>query len=612
MARSNHKTPAVLVSVAALILLSAVWRPACAAESSPAGAAAADWSLPANQAEKLGPELAGKVAQWDALTPEDRMKVLLQCMGILGDGADALCLKVLRYESTPALLRRASLWFIDNGRKEHVSALMEIAGARKEPAIVFVAATLAAQYGETDKATALLEQAQTGDTSVALLLAGLYEKRGDFKKAEAGYKALADLEPANIRFIAKYAEMLVRNGDRPKALEALQEIPLGHEDSVEANLDYVGALHDLGFAEEAVAAATDAARKFKDYRFPYLLAGFARDAGDRDGAMKHYFDALEMASREPELRLLVAESGELILESADFDKEFADLRNSASRAEIDANYRSAVWLNLLIARVAAEKGKAPDAVAACQAVWDDGDRAAIIFDDLPALLGGMLGRAGAWEKAAEIYKAAIDSGERKQEYYVARGRCYLKAGKPEDAVKAWGALIEGEGAMDPQRHLALVDALLANGMAQEAERASWEAVGRFPAEIEIVLQRLKILMGNGRANEAAQLITETLKRVEPAHQAEAAYAIVMALPQDANLQELVDSALAANAGTERKLAEALLERAEALEADGKKEEAVALCRKILALAPNETVAAKAREIMSRLGISNTGEADRND
>jgi len=493
MARSNHKTCAALACVAALILLSAAGRPAFAAEASP------DRSLPADQAAKLGPELAA-----------------------------------------------------------------------------------------------------------------LYEKRGDFEKAEAAFRALLDLEPSNIYFITKYAEMLARH-DRPKALEALKEIP--REDSVEANLDYVAALHRLGFADESIAAADDAAMKFRDYRFPYMLAGFARDAGDRDGAMKYYIDALEIASHEPEVRLLVAECGGLILEAADFDREFADLQDKAARETEDANFKAAVYRNLLIAHIAAEKGKTADAEAACQAVWDNRDRAEIIFDDLPALLGGMLERAGAWEKAAEIYKAAIDSGEQKPEYYMALGRAYLKEHTPDPdlALATWRELVKDEKGMNPVNHFLLVETLLANKMTDEADKASMEAVSQFPAAIELVIQRLKILTGGDRdPDAAAKLIADALKQVDPAHQAEAAYAIVMALPPDADAQKLIERALAENDKIEQALVEALLKQAEALAAENKKDEAIALCNKVLALAADEASAAKAREIIKRLETGNTQEAGGND
>jgi len=493
MARSNHKTCAALVCVAALILLSAAGRPAFAAEASP------DRSLPADQAAKLGPELAA-----------------------------------------------------------------------------------------------------------------LYEKRGDFEKAEAAFKALVDLEPSNIYFITKYAEMLARH-DRPKALEALKKIPRGREDSVEANLDYVAALHRLGFADESVAAADDAAMKFRDYRFPYMLAGFAREAGDRDGAMKYYIDALGIASHEPEVRLLVAECGGLILEAADFDREFTALRNGAALAESNAEFKKAVCLNLIAAYAASEKGNAADAEAACRAVWDNRDRAGIIFDDLPALLGGMLERAGAWEKAAEIYRAAIDSGEQNPRYYMALGRAYLKASNPDLALATWRELVKDQRGMNPANHFLLVETLLANGMTDEADKASAEAVEQFPAAIELVIQRLKILTGGDRdPDAAAKLIADTLKQVDPAHQAEAAYAIVMALPSDADAQKIIERALAENGKIEQALVEALLKQAEALAAENKKDEAIALCNKVLALAADEASAAKAREIIKRLETGNTQEAGGND
>jgi tetratricopeptide (TPR) repeat protein len=601
MAQSRRNIIAAIACASALLLLAVSAR---ADEPAPA-AQSADWSLPAEQAQKAGPEIAGKIAQWASLPPEERMRVLVQCIGILGGDADSLCLKVLRHETAPALLKRASAWFIDNGRKEHVPLLLEIAGERKDSAIVFAAATLAAQYGETDKAVALLEAAQPADASNLLLLADLCEKRGDFEKAEAAYKSLLALEPANTRFAVRYAGMLVRKDDIPRALEVLLEIRRANEDSVEAFLDYVAALREFGLLQ-VIDMATEGARRFKDYRFPYMAANFARDVtGNPKAAMARYLDALPLAAREPELSLVASELAGLLVESADFEKEYADLRKKADKALSDGDFRAVVYLNLVIAYVAVEKRNSGDADAACKAVWGNAEMSHVTFDDLPSLLGGLLERAGAWETAAEIYQAAIERDESRPDYRKALGRCYLEEGKRDDALAAWRALVEGERGADPKNYFILVDTLMANNLKQEAEDESRKAVARFPEEIDLVLQRLKILVENGKAEDAVQLITDTLRLVQPERRAAGADAIVMTLPPDADARKLIEVA-------SRALAKALLDRADALAAEGKKDEALAACRKAVEISRDEAIAGRARELMKRLEAGDAGEAGGND
>ena len=570
-------------------------------ESAAPAQANEDWSLPAELAKRAGQEIAGRIAKWNTLEPAAKHRLLLECIGILGDDADVVCLKVLRHETSPEVMSRASVWFLENGRREDVGPLMEIAGGRRQTVVVYAAAMLAVRYGRNDDAISLLEKQQPPDISCAGLLADIYEKTGNAQKAEEALRTLLRLEPDNMAFSARLAAMLLGRGDRKGALETLRETSGRREDSVEAQLDLVSALNRIGFTAEAATAAKAGGKRFGDYRFHRLLADFALAAGKKDEAVACYYDALGVVTREADLILVSGEMSRLAARLADFDKFFKELKAKAANAVEQGHYNDAVRYNFLLAWIATGKGNAEEAKSACRAVWGNSNRAAALsFEDLPSVLGGMLARVEGWEAAANIYKGVLEYGPAKTAYRLALGYCYLKMGKKEEALSEWRKIVDGEGAHEPRNYLILVQVLLAGGMTEEAEKTSWDAVGAFPADRNLIAQRLRILIAGGNYSEAAKLIGDTLHKVEPAHQAEWAAAFVLTLPETADLNKLIDAATGGGRAASEELAGLLMRRADGLAAENRIEDALALYKKILLLTPTGENAEKAREKRSRL------------
>ncbi|RKY23340.1 MAG: hypothetical protein DRP79_09370, partial [Planctomycetota bacterium] len=90
------------------------------------------WYLPPEQRARLGDARVEKLRKWESLGEKERMRLLVNCIWRLGDEADVLCFKVLRYEvprykEFGQILRRAARWFIENGREEHLQELFAIA-----------------------------------------------------------------------------------------------------------------------------------------------------------------------------------------------------------------------------------------------------------------------------------------------------------------------------------------------------------------------------------------------------------------------------------------------------------------------------------------------------
>ncbi len=551
------------------------------------------WQLSGEYRERLGGEVAERWRNWETLEDEERMRLFVGCIWILGDDADALCFKVLRHEKSAVIIRRATRWFAESGRGEHIAELLKISEERRDDGILFAAASLALRCGRPDIAINALKKSEYVDVELGLLVAGLYEQKGAYEKAEELYRQLSDLEPRNIHFGLKLAEMSMHRGKKEKALETLLKMSRDNP-SAEALLTVLNALNEYGFNDEAAKIADKAARKFGDYRFSLAMAGAAEKSNNGKGAIRYYFEALRYASRDFEIFLINASLAERLLAEFGPEKTLADLGEKAAKAEKDRDFRTMVYVNLLLAQIAANDGRVGEAKKACKIIRKMHAKAvALSFVDLPATLGEILERAGAWEEAAAVYQETLDAGEAKRNHILALGRCRFKMSDKDAAVGVWRLLVDEAGAKKPANYALLIDILLAHGMTEEAGKAAGDALQRYPKRLDLVGRRLKMLLDSGDTGGATLLITDTMLRYEPYERSAVARVILQGLPKSAELQELIEKV------TEQKASAAveLMKRAEDLAAKGKKNEAAALCRKILAVSKEKDVRERARRII---------------
>jgi tetratricopeptide (TPR) repeat protein len=498
------------------------------------------WHLPPEQRARLGDAMVEKIRKWESLGEKERMRLLIGCIWGLGDEADVLCLKVLRHEESPGILRRAARWFIENGREEHLQELFAIAQEKDNNDIRFAAGTLAMRVGRPKIAIDALAHVQK-DMNLGLLFARLHEQDGNYRDAERLYTALHLFEKSNIHFALKQAEMMIKNGKRDQALKTLLKT-CERDETAETHLTVVKALKEYSFDDEAGEIAARAGKRFEDYRFPYALARFAEKAGDASAASKHYFDALRLASRGFEICMVNESLAKVLMadEGVGPGRMLKDLRHKASQAEKDADFRAVVYLNLLLAQMASTHGRAEETKAACEIIMREHQKAAgLSFTDLPCTLGRMLERVQAWEAAAAIYQGAVDSGKARSRHIVALGKCYFKMSDKSAALGKWCLLVEGNRSKHPDNYALLIDTFLACKLSEAAGKAAEEGLQKHPKALNLVGRRLGMLLDAGDVSGAVQLITDTMMRYESSGRSAVAARIVRGLPETANLRALI-------------------------------------------------------------------------
>lgn len=512
------------------------------------------WYLPVEQRDMLGADLAAKVREWETLQIESRLPLFIKCIWILGDGADALCLKALRHDSSPEIRARAARWFLEEGRREHLPELLQIAREQGGGDVWTAAVGLALRCNEPDIALNELKKDKYLPVETGLLVAKLYERKGEYKKAADMYKQIAYLEPQNISFPLQQAEMLTRAGEKENALAALRGAARSHADSAEAQMAVLRALAEYGFDDEAAKIAEEAAEKFDDYRFPYVLAQSAEKAGNGNTAIAHYFDALKMASRDFEIFLVSESLADVLVAEHGVEKALADLRERADKADRTGDFTAATRLNLLLAQTASAAGRADETREACRTVRERYERAVgLSFADLPGALGQMLERVEAWQDAADTYRAGMEAGSKSEGRIAALGRCLYRESerlaaekgaraalqKKAEALQAWRMLVEKERKQNPSNYALLIDTLLAHNMPDEAAKASEAALRKYPTLLSILSRRLRILLNAGDTAGAASMMTEAILRFEPRDRSAAAKMLVSALPKTADVPAII-------------------------------------------------------------------------
>jgi tetratricopeptide (TPR) repeat protein len=268
----------------------------------------------------LPPFLAAALKYYPDLGDDRRATILTQVANAAGARAVPFLRKALRHDRSLSVRAAAlaRLERLDPGAAE--AELRALAGNEQLRTWATVAlADLLARANRIDDAIAAYEAARKAAPArsrVHSALAGLYERKGDWRKALPIYAFLSDAEPRNSHYRIRLGWCHHRLGERAKAESAWRQILRHRAHDPQAYLLLARTFQQAGARDKMLAILTEGCRKHKqDFELRRRLASALVQAGRTDEAVEVYDQAAALASTEYQRQSVSRELGRALRRS---------------------------------------------------------------------------------------------------------------------------------------------------------------------------------------------------------------------------------------------------------------------------------------------------------